>query len=147
MSHRRSSVDLSAGVAPPRSRRSSVDYTAAGVGQITRRASVDFSSGVGTLGLPLRPSVDSSFHGVGTSSRRPSVDYSTAGEEGVSLVKVAFLAFVQFYSYMACPVNNVQSYRDGSDAYWLLNLRNTKVMRLGPVQPGLDTLPKEFPHT
>ena len=87
MSHsRRSSVDLSAGVAAPRSRRSSVDYTALGVGQITRRASVDFSSGVGTLGLPLRPSVDSSFHGVGTSSRRPSVDYSTAGDEGVSCI-------------------------------------------------------------
>ena len=84
MSHsRRSSVDLSAGVVP-RSRRSSVDYSA-DLEQFSRRASVDYSSGVGPLGLPLRPSVDTGFNSsVGTNSRRPSVDFNAGVGNTVS---------------------------------------------------------------
>lgn len=81
---RRSSVDLSAGVIPPRSRRSSVDFSA-GVGQISRRPSVDYSSGVGPLGLPIRLSVDSGFSAsVVTNNRRPSVDLSPGVEDSLS---------------------------------------------------------------
>ena len=97
---RRSSVDLSAGVIPPRSRRSSVDFSA-GVGQISRRPSVDYSSGVGPLGLPIRLSVDSGFSAsVVTNNRRPSVDLSPGVEDSVSLNLLYLLRNVFYFKYV-----------------------------------------------